>query len=152
MRHVYLFSLLAVALIQSSCSTKQSDPSPEKSVLIRGVDPVLLTDENFEREVLMSNQPVLVDMWAEWCQPCIRMKPTIRKLADELSGQVKVGELNVDKNPFITEKYAVDRYPMLLIFVEGVEVKRLVGEQSRKALAEAIRAVRRGRCNTNYEN
>ena len=152
MRHVYLFSLLAVALIQSGCSTQQSDPSPEKSVLVRGGNPVLLTDENFEREVLMSNQPVLVDMWAEWCQPCIRMKPTIRELADELSGQAKVGELNVDENPFITEKYAIDRYPMLLIFVDGVEVKRLVGEQSKKALAQAVRTVMTGQRNTNNEN
>lgn len=152
MRHVYLFSLLAVALIQSGCSTQQSDPSPEKSVLVRGVNPVLLTDENFEREVLMSNQPVLVDMWAEWCQPCIRMKPTIRELADELSGQAKVGELNVDENPFITEKYAIDRYPMLLIFVDGVEVKRLVGEQLKKTLVEVVRAVRMGQRNPNNEN
>tara|TARA_R110001592_G_scaffold360963_2_gene670437 strand:+ start:11896 stop:12138 length:243 start_codon:yes stop_codon:yes gene_type:complete len=80
------------------------------------------------------------------------MKPTIRELADELSGQAKVGELNVDENPFITEKYAIDRYPMLLIFVDGVEVKRLVGEQSKKALTEVVQSVRTGKRNTNNEN
>lgn len=100
---------------------------------------VILTDSSCQREVLESEQPVLVDMWAPWCQPCIAMKPTIRELAEELIGEVKVAELNIDENPFIKEKYEVDRYPMLLIFNNGVEVKRLIGLQSKRELVEALR-------------
>lgn len=100
---------------------------------------VILTDSSFQREVLESEQPVLVDMWAPWCQPCIAMKPTIRELAEESIGEVKVAELNIDENPFIKEKYGVDRYPMLLIFNDGVEVKRLIGLQSKRELVEALR-------------
>jgi thioredoxin-like negative regulator of GroEL len=69
------------------------------------------------------------------------MKPTIRELAQELAGKVKVAELNVDENAFVQEKYEVDRYPMLLIFINGVEAERLVGQKSKLELIEALNAV-----------
>ncbi|MDV6031440.1 MAG: thiol reductase thioredoxin [Phycisphaera sp. RhM] len=97
-----------------------------------------MTDETFQREVIESELPVLVDMWAPWCQPCIAMKPTIRELSSELSGKAKVAELNIGQNPFIKEKYNVDKYPMLLIFADGIEVQRLVGTQGREELLEAL--------------
>ncbi len=101
--------------------------------------PLTLTDKNFHQQVIESELPVLVDMWAPWCQPCIEMKPTLRQLAGELDGQVKVGELNVADNPFITEKYSVDQYPMLIVFVDGEEVERLIGPQSQRSLSHTLR-------------
>ena len=77
-------------------------------------------------------------MWAPWCQPCIAMKPTIQRLASELSGDVKVAELNIEENPFIQQKYDIDKYPMLLIFVDGIEVQRLVGSETHEQLLDAL--------------
>lgn len=118
--------------------------TPTKTVVSRSpVEPIQLTDANFQAEVLESELPVLVDMWAPWCQPCIAMKPTIGQLASELSGKVKVAELNIEENPFIKEKYNVDKYPMLLIFVDGKEVERLVGLKSKGELNNALRVYKR---------
>lgn len=66
------------------------------------------------------------------------MKPTIRELAAELSGEAKVAEVNIEENPFIKEKYNIDKYPMLLIFVDGKEAERLVGLKSKKYLNDAL--------------
>ena len=133
-----LLPLLALTAVYIGCGREQGLPAGDTGAS-GGLDPVQLTDTNFQREVLESNVPVLVDMWAPWCQPCIAMKPTIRRVAEELAGQAKVAELNVDENPFIKEKYKVDRYPMLLIFVDGVEVKRVVGLKTKEDLIEALR-------------
>ena len=138
MRPLYLLPLLVFSAVYAGCGRERGLPTRDTGTR-GGVDPVQLTDTNFQREVLESNVPVLVDMWAPWCQPCVAMKPTVRQLAEELAGQVKVAELNIDENPFIKEKYKVDRYPMLLIFVDGVEVKRVVGLKSKEDLIEALR-------------
>lgn len=124
--------LTLFAIFQTGCDSRIAD-KPLGDSQADGIQPVQLTDANFHKEVIESDLPVMVDMWAPWCGPCIEMKPTIRLLAVELAGQVKVAELNIEENPFITEKYAVDRYPTLLIFVDGEEVERLVGK---KALPE----------------
>ncbi|EMI44925.1 thioredoxin family protein [Rhodopirellula sp. SWK7] len=102
-----------------------------------GIKPVQLTDANFQTEVIESDLPVLVDMWAPWCGPCIEMKPTLRLVTEELTGQAKVPELSIDENPFIKEKYGIDRYPTLLIFRNGEEVDRLSGEKTEGELIEA---------------
>lgn len=133
--------VIAFTLMQIGCMRDAGDASDERSAPERGVDPVQLTDENFEREVLKSGQPVLVDMWAQWCRPCIKLKPTIRELAAEFSGEAKVGELDVDANPFIAEKYGIERYPTLIVFDNGQETERLVGVKTREELAELLRTV-----------
>ena len=103
--------------------------------------PVQLTDENFQQEVLDSQQPVLVDMWAQWCPPCIELKPTLRKLAAEFAGEVKIGELDVDTNAFIAEKYDVKQYPTLIVFRNGQEVERLIGLKTHAELSELLRSM-----------
>lgn len=128
--------LILLSLIVIGCGRKQ--PSTDVNGSSVGVSPVQLTDQTFQSEVIESELPVLVDMWAPWCQPCIAMKPTIRELASELSGEVKVAELNIEQNPFIKEKYNVDKYPMLLIFVDGQEVERLVGITHRNEVLAAL--------------
>ena len=128
----------ALGLIQFGCGYRKSEIK-SASLLSKGPDPIQLTDANFQQEVIDSDIPVLVDMWAPWCQPCIAMKPTIRELASEMAGQVKVGELNIDENLFIKQKYSVNKYPMLLIFVDGFEVQRIIGLQSKEELIDALR-------------
>ncbi|HBN78776.1 MAG TPA: thiol reductase thioredoxin [Planctomycetaceae bacterium] len=97
-----------------------------------------LTDSNFECRIADSNIPVMVDMWAPWCKPCLSLKPTLRQLAKELHGEVVIAELNLEDNPFITEKYSVDRYPMFLFFVDGREVERIVGTQTRESILATL--------------
>ncbi|WP_417850248.1 thioredoxin family protein [Thalassoglobus sp.] len=124
----------AFAIIVIGC-----DRQPPKDMQSLGsVEPVHLTDTNFHTEVIESQVPVLVDMWAPWCQPCIAMKPTIRDVTEDLNGTAKVGELNIEENPFIKEKYNIDKYPMLLIFIDGKEVQRLVGMKTHDELVEAV--------------
>ena len=119
--------LITFVAVHVGCTNGQSNPPAEQSATVPGVAPIKLTDDNFQREVLDSQQPVLIDMWAQWCQPCIELKPTLRKLAAEFAGEVKIGELDVDANTFIAEKYDVKQYPTLIVFRDGQEAERLVG-------------------------
>lgn len=90
--------------------------------------------ENFEKEVLNSEQPVLVDFYADWCGPCNMMTPIIEELASDLQGKAKVGKINVDENQDLAIKYGVMSIPTLIIFKEGKEVKRIVGVRSKEEL------------------
>ena len=102
---------------------------------------LVLTDKNFEEEVLKSDKPVMVDFWAEWCQPCKIVSPIIDELAEEYHGKVKVGKLNVDENT-ISGNYNVMSIPTLMIFKEGKPVKSVIGarpkEDFKKALDEVL--------------
>ena len=96
------------------------------------------TDDNFESEVLGSNQPVLVDFWAEWCGPCRLLTPTIEELAGELGESAKVGKLNVDENPNTVAKYRISSIPSVLVFRDGELVETLVGVQSKQRYQDAL--------------
>ena len=95
---------------------------------------IKLSTENFEKEVLKSEKPVLVDFYADWCGPCNAMAPVIEELAKELEGKVKVGKINVDENPDIAVEYNVMSIPTLIVFKNGKEEKRLVGLRSKEEL------------------
>lgn len=85
------------------------------------------TDENFEAEVLKSELPVLVDFYADWCGPCKMMAPVIEEIADEFTGKVKVGKLNVDESPATASKYKVMSIPTLLVIKNGEVADTIVG-------------------------
>ena len=87
---------------------------------------VLVSDANFEKEVLQSSEPVLVDFFAEWCGPCKAMAPALEQVAAEMKGKVKVAKLDVDQNPEVTQKYAIQAMPTLLIFKGGKKVAERV--------------------------
>lgn len=140
MKAAFFLLLMVLTIALNGCG---QSPPPEPSVSRPGVKPVHLTDTNFQAEVLESEVPVLVDMWAPWCQPCIAMKPTLRQIASELTSKVKVAELNIEENPFTKQKYDVDKYPMLLVFLDGKEVERLVGLKSKEELNEVMRVYTR---------
>jgi len=103
---------------------------------------VKLTDQNFEKEVLRAEMPVLVDFWASWCSPCLMAEPVIKELAKEYEGKIKIGKLNVDENPKMAQKYGVMSIPTVIIFQGGKEVKKQIGfpgkEGYKKLIEETI--------------
>lgn len=99
------------------------------------------TDQNFDQEVLKSDQPVLVDFWAPWCGPCQMMGPIVDELAEEMEGKAKVGKVNVDENMAISEKYGIMSIPALKIFKGGQAVKEFVGVQNKESLKKELEAL-----------
>lgn len=93
-----------------------------------------LNSENFEKVVLNSEEPVLVDFFADWCGPCKMMAPIVEELATELDGKAKVGKINVDENSDIAVEYNVMSIPTLIVFKNGKEEKRLVGVRNKEEL------------------
>ncbi len=93
-----------------------------------------LSSENFKKEVLNSEKPVLVDFYADWCGPCNAMAPVIEELEKELEGKAKVGKINVDENSDIAVEYNVMSIPTLIVFKNGKEEKRLVGLRDKEEL------------------
>ena len=96
------------------------------------------TSENFEEEVLKSDVPVLVDMFATWCGPCKMMAPIVAQLAEEYKGSVKVGKLDIDQNVDIVSQYKIMSVPTFLVIKDGEVVKKLIGAVSKEELVEAI--------------
>ncbi len=97
-----------------------------------------LTEDNFEREVLKSEQPVLVDFWADWCAPCHRIAPAIEELAHEFDGSARIAKLNVDEEPELARRYGVRSIPSLLFFRSGEAVDRIHGVQPKRVLSEKL--------------
>ncbi|MDD5789072.1 MAG: thioredoxin [Spirochaetia bacterium] len=88
---------------------------------------ITLTKENFETEVLKSELPVLVDFWASWCGPCKMLAPTVAQIAEEYSGKVKVGKVNVDEQDELSREYGIVSIPTVILFKNGQPVKTSVG-------------------------
>jgi thioredoxin 1 len=98
------------------------------------------TDQNWETEVMKSDQPVLVDFWAEWCVPCRTILPAVEAVAREFGGRLKVGKLNVEENADVPFRYNITTLPTLLIIKGGVVSEQRVGLISRDNLARLVEA------------
>ena len=95
---------------------------------------IILTDENFEEEVIESDKPVLVDFWATWCGPCMMLAPIVTEIAEEYADELKVGKVNVDEQPVTSLEYKVASIPTLMLFKGGKVVKKTVGYMSKSEL------------------
>jgi len=102
---------------------------------------VEITDANFDKEVVGSTMPVLVDFWAEWCMPCRMQSAAVEEIAGEYDGKLKVGSLNTDDNRQIAAQMGISAIPTLLIFKDGQIVKKFVGLRSKRDLKEEIDSI-----------
>ncbi|MHC5005366.1 MAG: thioredoxin [Planctomycetota bacterium] len=99
---------------------------------------VEFTDSNFETEVLKAEVPVLVDFWAEWCQPCRMLAPTIDEIAEAYDGKAKVGKLDTDANREISVQFGISAIPTVILFRGGEVQKKFVGLTKKEDFASAL--------------
>lgn len=97
-----------------------------------------VTDQSFEQDVLKSDQPVLVDFWAEWCMPCKQLAPTVEAVAEKFDGKAKVVKLNVDDSVNTAQRYGIKGIPTLILFKNGDEADRVVGTTSKDNISRMI--------------
>jgi thioredoxin 2 len=105
------------------------------------IEPVTVTDATFATEIERAPLPVLLDMWAAWCRPCLLMAPVLEELAVEMAGRVRVAKMNVDENPVTSERFKVRSLPTLLVFKDGREIQRLVGMQPKSAIVHQLEPI-----------
>ena len=103
-----------------------------------GPHTLTFTDANFSQEVLQSEHPVLVDFWAPWCGPCMRLGPAIDGVATTYAGKIKVGKINIDDNQEMATRYGIASIPALLVFKGGEVVAKMVGLQPEANIAKAL--------------
>ncbi|MBO5460581.1 MAG: thioredoxin [Ruminococcus sp.] len=99
---------------------------------------IKITSANFEKEVLNSDIPVLVDFWATWCGPCMMLSPIVEEIAKEYEGKVKVGKINVDEEPSLAVKFRVASIPTLMLFKDGKPEKTMVGYHTKEQITEIL--------------
>ena len=97
---------------------------------------VKVTDESFERDVLQSSTPVLVDFWAEWCGPCKQIAPALDQISEELAGSVTIAKVNIEDSPSIPSRYGVRGIPTLMLFRDGQMASMKVGAMPKQKILE----------------
>jgi thioredoxin 1 len=97
-----------------------------------------LTDATFDEEVNSSEQPILIDFWAEWCGPCKLIAPILEEMAVEYEGRLRIAKVDVDESPDVARRYEVMSIPTLVVFQDGVAKKRMIGAKGKGQLAQEL--------------
>ncbi len=97
-----------------------------------------ITDSSFEKDVLKSDLPVLVDFWAAWCAPCRMVGPIVEQIAEEYSGKIKVAKMDVDSNQSTPSEFAITGIPTLILFKDGKVFEKLVGAVPKAKIKEMV--------------
>jgi thioredoxin 1 len=100
-----------------------------------------VTDSSFEKDVLKSEVPVVVDFWAEWCMPCRMIAPSLEEIAKDMDGKILVAKLNVDDCPTTAQKYGIRSIPTLLIFKNGTVADTIIGAVPKNVIRQKIQSV-----------
>lgn len=95
---------------------------------------IVVTSDNFEKEVMESGKPVLLDFWATWCGPCRMLAPAVANIAEKYEGRIKVGKINVDEEPELANAFGVQSIPMLVVMREGKVANVSVGYRPQEAI------------------
>ena len=99
---------------------------------------IVLTNQNFEAEVMQSDVPVLVDFWAVWCGPCKMLAPIVAEIVQEYEGKVKVGKVNVDDEPALAGRFGISSIPTLILFKNGQQAAVSVGVRPKEELVQML--------------
>ncbi len=99
---------------------------------------VTITISDFEKQVISSTRPVLVDFWAEWCSPCRMLSPTVDQIAEEYQGRVIVGKVNIDEEPELATRFGVMSIPTLIVFKDGSVARKSVGVVPKEKIAAML--------------
>jgi len=99
---------------------------------------IQVNDDNFKKEVLGSEELVLVDFWAPWCMPCRMLAPTIEEIGEEMDGKVKVCKMNVDENVQYPQEYGIMSIPTVMLFKDGQVVETMIGLQPKEEIVKTI--------------
>jgi thioredoxin 1 len=100
--------------------------------------PVAVTDGTFQTEVLEAETPVLVDFWAEWCQPCKMVAPVLEKIANDQEGRLKIAKVDIEANPGLMSEYRIRNIPTLMLFKDGQLVETLLGFMPERKILEKV--------------
>jgi thioredoxin 1 len=135
-----LVALLSACKPSGTGSSGGTEAGAEKGEKPGSKHLVVLTTENFELQVLASEQLVMVDFWAPWCPPCLELAPTISELADDYAGKVKVGkvDVNVEGNKPLSDKYVGEGIPVVKFFKGGKQVDEILGLVPKEVLEKKI--------------
>ncbi|MBU3995100.1 MAG: thioredoxin [Actinobacteria bacterium] len=104
-------------------------------------EPIIVGEQTFDKVVLQSETPVLVDFWAEWCGPCRMVAPVLAQIAAEHDGKIVIAKVNVDENPGLAAKYRITSIPAMKVFKGGEEVREIIGAVPKTVLEEHLKGI-----------